>query len=73
MMREGVIPVIAGTVATSIGSVIRGTEMMKSGMRKRDVMPMVSAGLVGFGIAHIVLGAIDLNQSRHKKGWSMFS
>lgn len=73
MIREGVIPVIAGTVVTSIGSVIRGTEMVKSGMRKRDLMPMVSAGLVGFGLAHIVLGAIDLNQNRHKRNWNMFS
>lgn len=72
MIKEGVIPVIAGTVVTSIGSVIRGTEMVKRGMKKRDVMPMVSAGLVGFGLAHIVLGAIDLNQSRHKKNWGMF-
>jgi hypothetical protein len=29
-------------------------------MKRKDIAPMISAGIVGFGLAHVVLGAIDL-------------
>jgi hypothetical protein len=49
-MREGLIPTILGTAVTTAGVVLK----------KREIAPMISAGIVGFGLAHIVLGAIDL-------------
>ncbi|MEK6265279.1 MAG: asparagine synthase, partial [Clostridium sp.] len=33
-------------------------------MKKKNVIPMVEAGVIGFGLAHIVLGAIDLVEHR---------
>lgn len=64
MVREGLIPVIAGTVVTGTGAAMRAVDMKKRGMPKSEIMPMVGAGLVGFGLAHIVLGTIDLVEHR---------
>ncbi|NMA02811.1 MAG: asparagine synthase [Clostridia bacterium] len=49
-VREGLIPTVLGTAVTATGVV----------MKKKNISPMVSAGIVGFGLAHVVLGAIDL-------------
>lgn len=70
MIREGIIPIIAGTVATSVGAAMRGIDMQKKGgMEKEEIMPMIGAGIIGFGLAHIVLGSIDLKQRRHDHHW----
>ena len=49
-VREGAVPVTLGAVVTGVGAVMVSMEMM----------PMIAAGVVGFGAAHILLGAIDL-------------
>ena len=49
-VREGTVPVALGTVVTGVGAVMVAMEMA----------PMIAAGVVGFGAAHIVLGTIDL-------------
>ncbi|HYE81216.1 MAG TPA: asparagine synthase [Clostridia bacterium] len=59
-MREGLIPTLLGSTVLAAGTVIRGIDMKKHGMHKRDVIPMIGAGLVGFGLAHVILGTIDL-------------
>lgn len=51
-IREGLIPTVLGTAVTATGAM----------MKRRDVAPMIAAGIVGFGLAHVVLGAIDLVQ-----------
>lgn len=50
--REGMIPTILGTAVTAAGIAIR------------PFAPMLSWGVAGFGLAHIVLGAIDLVEHR---------
>ena len=49
-VREGTIPTVLGSVVTGVGATMAAMEMA----------PMIAAGVVGFGAAHIVLGAIDL-------------
>lgn len=49
-MREGLIPTVLGTAVTATGVVLN----------KKNIAPMITAGIVGFGLAHVVLGAIDL-------------
>lgn len=49
-IREGLIPTVLGTAVTATGVM----------MKRNNISPMVSAGIVGFGLAHVVLGAIDL-------------
>lgn len=59
-MRKGLIPTLLGAAALASGSMIRGIDMERNGMRKKDVLPMLGAGLVGFGLAHVILGTKDL-------------
>ncbi len=56
-VHEGTIPTALGAVVTGVGATL---------VAKR-VSPMVAAGVVGFGAAHIMLGTIDLVQ--HRKSW----
>lgn len=51
-VREGMIPTVLGTVVTATGIALR------------PVAPLVSWGVAGFGLAHIVLGTIDLVEHR---------
>ena len=53
-VREGTIPAALGTVATGVGATLAA----------KRVSPMIAAGVVGFGAAHILLGAIDIVQHR---------
>lgn len=47
-MREGLIPAVLGTAVTAAGLALRGAN------------PVLGWGVAGFGLAHILLGAIDL-------------
>ena len=58
-MREGLIPTMLGTVVTAAGATLS-----KNNMKKKNMLPMIEAGVIGFGLAHIVLGAIDLVEHR---------
>lgn len=53
-MREGLVPTVLGTAVTATGAALRGK------------YPMAATAAIGFGVAHIVLGAIDLAQHRHQ-------
>lgn len=50
MAREGLIPTVLGTVVTGTGLALRTSN------------PVVGWGITGFGLAHILLGAIDMVQ-----------
>lgn len=63
-MREGLIPTLLGTGVTVAASAMRARDIKRRGMKKRDIMPMAQTALLGFGVAHIVLGAIDMVQHR---------
>jgi len=51
-MREGQVPTVLGTVVTAAGFAVR------------TASPMLGAGIIGFGLAHVLLGAIDLVEHR---------
>lgn len=57
MPREGLIPTVLGTAVTMTGLALRGTN------------PVVGWGVAGFGLAHILLGTIDLieHQQAHEE------
>lgn len=59
-MREGLIPAALGTAVTATGVAMRVCDMKKHGMDKRDTAVAIGAGVLGFGLAHVVLGSIDL-------------
>ncbi|AIQ67756.1 MULTISPECIES: hypothetical protein [Paenibacillus] len=52
-MREGMIPTVLGTVVTASSAAFLGSRYK-----------MAATGILGFGLAHIVLGAIDLFEHR---------
>lgn len=52
-MREGLIPTVLGTVVSASGATL-----LKSKYK------FVGVGVLGFGLAHVVLGAIDLVEHR---------
>lgn len=52
--KEGLIPTVLGTVVTT------------SGYAMKNMLPGPLAwGIVGFGLAHVVLGSIDLVEHRN--------
>jgi hypothetical protein len=53
MARKGVIPTVLGTAVTATGAALTAME----------IAPVIATGVVGFGLAHIVLGGIDI--ARH--------
>lgn len=59
-MREGLIPTVLGSAVTATGLAWRGYDMKKRGFDKHDTAIAIGAGIVGFGLAHVVLGSIDL-------------
>ncbi|TLS37906.1 asparagine synthase [Pseudalkalibacillus caeni] len=54
-VREGVIPTVLGTAVTAAGYALRNNHRINQD---------ISNGIVGFGLAHVVLGAIDLYEHR---------
>ncbi len=54
-IREGLVPTVLGSAVTA------------TGLALRPVSRSVSWGLTGFGLAHIVLGTIDLIEHRRKR------
>ncbi len=54
-VREGLIPTVLGTAVTTTGLAL-----------KERVPSSVAWGIVGFGLAHIALGAIDLVEHREE-------
>ncbi len=51
-VREGVIPTALGSVVTL------------SGLAIKSVNPLLGWGIAGFGLAHVVLGTIDIIEHR---------
>ncbi|AGB41388.1 hypothetical protein Halha_1443 [Halobacteroides halobius DSM 5150] len=51
-IREGLIPTVLGTVVTTLG------------INLRSKSSSLGWGIAGFGLAHLLLGAIDLTQHK---------
>lgn len=53
-IREGIIPTVLGTVVTTAGTAVFRQK------NKSKTFAAITAGVIGFGLAHILLGSIDL-------------
>lgn len=62
-MREGLIPTLLGTGVAATGMAYKARNMRKNVMQG-NILPMVTAGVIGFGLAHVLLGTIDLVEHR---------
>lgn len=54
-IREGLIPAVLGTAVTTTGVALRNN---------RNIKPLITGSIIGFGLAHVVLGVIDLVEHR---------
>ncbi|QVK17534.1 asparagine synthase [Mycoplasmatota bacterium] len=63
-MREGLIPTILGTGVTATGIAMKARSMKKNMNMTNNLMPVIAAGVIGFGLAHVLLGTIDLFEHR---------
>ena len=59
-MREGLVSTVLGVAVTTGAVALRAMDMKKRGMKKKEMLPMAETAALGFGLAHIVLGSIDL-------------
>lgn len=54
-VREGLIPTVLGTAVTTTGFALRNN---------KSITPLIKGSIIGFGLAHVILGAIDLVEHR---------
>ncbi len=59
-MRKGLIPTVLGTAVTGATLYTKIPGLTKRKLKRMDTETIVATGLLGFGLAHVVLGAIDL-------------
>ena len=59
-MKKGLIPVTLGVAVTMAGLSVDANQYKERRFRSRDYANMAGALLVGAGVAHIALGAIDI-------------
>jgi hypothetical protein len=55
LRKEGVIPTALGTLVTGLG------------MSVKDNKPRLGWGIAGFGLAHILLGSLDLMDDKSQR------
>lgn len=65
-MRNGMIPTLLGTAVTGATIYMSGQDVMKKSKRKGNIETMVATGILGFGLAHVLLGSIDMFGSNNK-------
>lgn len=63
-MRKGMIPALLGIAVTGTAIAMSDSDVFEKGIRKKNTDTMLSSGLIGFGLAHIVLGGMDLFKGR---------
>lgn len=63
-MRKGLIPTVLGTAVTGASLAARVPDIRKRGIKNDNMGAMIATGLLGFGLAHVVLGSIDLVKER---------
>jgi len=57
-IKEGLIPTVVGTCVTATGLALKNTNLPDS----------YRNGIIGFGLAHVVLGSMDLmSESTHQQ------
>ena len=57
---RGIMPALLGTAITGATIYRSGDEVMKKGRKKRHMETMIASGLLGFGIASVVVGSMNM-------------
>ena len=59
---RGITPALIGTAITGATMYRSGGDVMKKGKKKRHMDTMVASGLLGFGIASLLVGSMNLKK-----------
>ena len=57
---RGIMPALLGTAITGATIYKSGGDVMKKGKKKKHMDTMVASGLLGFGIASILIGSMNM-------------
>ena len=57
---KGIVPTLLGTALTGATLYRNGEDVLKKGRKKRHMETMIATGILGYGLAHVVLGSIDM-------------
>lgn len=60
-MKKGILPIMIGSVVTLSGLYLKKRSL--KGKLLLELSTMATSGLIGFGLAHILLGAIECYQN----------
>lgn len=63
-MRNGLITTALGTAVTASSVALRASDLKNRKVYKKNIVPMIETAALGFGLAHMVLGTVDLLQNR---------
>lgn len=63
-MKKGILPALLGVAVTGAAIAMSDTDITKSVMKRKNRDTMLTTGLIGFGLAHVVLGGLDLFSDR---------
>lgn len=58
-MRKGLVKTALGTAVTGTAIASSMTDIMDRGFKKKNLNSTIGTAVLGFGLAHIVLGTID--------------
>lgn len=59
-MKKGLIPVALGTIVTATGVALDSNQSKSNTCKRNDYTSIIGTFLIGLGIAHILLGSIDI-------------
>ncbi|MBC8589093.1 hypothetical protein [Paratissierella segnis] len=63
-MRKGILPAMLGIAVTGATIAMTDIDITKRIMHHKGREAMLTSGLIGFGLAHVVLGGLDLINNR---------
>lgn len=59
-MKKGIFPALLGIAVTGGAMAMSQTNINKKLMSRKNRKVMITTGLMGYGLAHIVLGSLDI-------------
>lgn len=63
-MRKGIIPTVLGTAVTGAALYSKIPDLNVKKLKKMDTETMLISGILGFGLANMVLGSIHLVKNK---------
>lgn len=63
-MKKGIIPIALGTAVTTTGIILDSKQANSKSLKRNDSASLVGTFFLGLGVAHILLGSIDIVMDR---------